>query len=87
MPRLDSIPFESQFQYMATLPQQTDLNQNYLCQRLSRDNSNRAVSRCWIPQPILVNREQIEQEVNNLAKQGLRVLAFAKKPVATRTRC
>jgi len=30
-------------------------------------------------QPILVNREQIEQEVNNLAKQGLRVLAFAKE--------
>lgn len=34
-------------------------------------------------QPIEVNREQVEQEVNNLAKQGLRVLAFAKKPVAT----
>jgi len=83
MPRLDSIPFESQFQYMATL-HQTDLTKTIYVKGSVETILNRCQQMLDAEgQPILVNREQIEQEVNNLAKQGLRVLAFAKKPVAT----
>lgn len=83
MPRLDSIPFESKFQYMATL-HQTDLNKTIYVKGSVETILNRCQQMLDTEgQPILVNREQIEQEVNNLAKQGLRVLAFAKKPVAT----
>jgi len=83
MPRLDSIPFESQFQYMATL-HQTDLNKTIYVKGSVETILNRCQQMLDAEgQPIKVNREQIEQEVNGLAKQGLRVLAFAKKPVAT----
>lgn len=83
MPRLDSIPFESQFQYMATL-HRTNLNNTIYV----KGSVETILDRCQQMfdaegQPMLANREQIEQEVNNMAKQGLRVLAFAKKPVAT----
>lgn len=83
MPRLDSIPFESQFQYMATL-HQTDLNNTIYVKGSVETILNRCQQMLDAEgQPIEVSREQIEQEVNNLAKQGLRVLAFAKKSVAT----
>ncbi len=82
MPRLDSIPFESQFQYMATL-HQTDLTKTIYVKGSVETILNRCQQMLDAEgQPIEVNREQIEQEVNCLAKQGLRVLAFAKKSAA-----
>ncbi|MBD2564035.1 MULTISPECIES: cation-transporting P-type ATPase [Nostoc] len=85
MPRLDIIPFESEFQYMATLHEGG-----------SRENSSRVrtiyvkgsvesiLKRC---QQMLdaegnlarINAETVHQEVDAMANQGLRVLAFAKK--------
>ncbi len=89
MPRLDSIPFESQFQYMVTLHEGSGKKGNSALRTIYVKGSVETIlNRCQQMldtdgQPIVVNREQIEQEVNNLAKQGLRVLAFAQKPVAT----
>lgn len=72
-PRLDSIPFESQFQYMATLHDSPDpTNIIYV-----KGSVEAVLARCQN----LDMRSQIEQEVETLAQQGLRVLAFAKKTV------
>ena len=81
-PRLDSIPFESQYQYMATL-HDTANPIIYI-----KGSVESLISRC--SQMISSNGEiipleptKIEQAVENMANQGLRVLAFAKKkPIA-----
>ena len=77
-PRLDSIPFESQYQYMATLHDtvfpviyvkgSVESLMSRCSQMLDRDG-----------EIIPLNFTQIEQAVETMAKQGLRVLAFAKK--------
>lgn len=86
LPRLDAIPFESQFQYMATLHRANDRNMIYVkgsleamlsrCQAM-RDGTGRAVP---------VDREQVQMEAECLAKQGLRVLALAEKGVPKQQR-
>ncbi|MDJ0601767.1 MAG: HAD-IC family P-type ATPase [Crocosphaera sp.] len=85
MARLDVIPFESQFQYMATLHTVEE-----------RANTPRVIyvkgaveailSRCQYQlhdngQRVRVEYQLIEQILENMAAQGLRVLAFAKKEV------
>ncbi|MCU0540657.1 MAG: cation-transporting P-type ATPase [Oscillatoriaceae cyanobacterium Prado104] len=101
MPRLDTIPFESEFQYMATLHQLDS-------QTWGVDRSEWGVSSSPLfPTPYFIyvkgsvetilkrcrqmvdacgnltplDRELIAAEVEGMAKQGLRVLAFAEKPV------
>lgn len=84
-PRLDMIPFESQFQYMATLHQQrehADRHRIYV-----KGSAEALLQRCHhqldaTGQPIDLNPAQIEQAVTQLASQGLRVLAFAKKDIS-----
>jgi cation-transporting P-type ATPase F len=81
-PRLDSIPFESQFQYMATLHEahprliyvkgSVEAILKRTTQMLDHDG-----------QIIPIDRSTIEQEVENMASHGLRVLAFAKKEVSS----
>lgn len=80
-PRLDSIPFESQFQYMATLHQMRANNIIYvkgsaesILKRCGQMLDNKANS-------ITVDIPPIQEQVDNMAKQGLRVLAFAYKNV------
>jgi Ca2+-transporting ATPase len=83
-PRLDTIPFESQFQYMATLHSSPES-----CNTIYLKGSVEAIlKRCHRQldadgQPIDLNREQIEQVIHEMATQGLRVLAFARKNIAT----
>ncbi|MFM7423472.1 MAG: cation-transporting P-type ATPase [Elainella sp.] len=82
LPRLDTIPFESQYQYMATLHRAADSNRIYVkgsleailrrCQRM-RDPSGHDV-------PLYQGLLGIETE--RLAARGLRVLAFAEKTVS-----
>ncbi|WP_414544755.1 cation-transporting P-type ATPase [Nostoc sp. CCY0012] len=84
IPRIDGIPFESQFQYMATLhdSHESDARTIYV-----KGSVEAILGRCQQMlnadgQPEPINRELIAQQVEFLAEQGLRVLAFAKKAVA-----
>lgn len=81
-PRLDSIPFESEFQYMATLHR---LGPEEHCLYV-KGSVEALLSRCRSQmgsqgeiQPL--EEERIRQQVEALARQGLRVLAFAQKTV------
>ncbi len=77
-PRLDAIPFESQYQYMATLHDAVPRviyvkgSVEALLRRCSRmiDRKGRVVA---------LDRQQIENVVETMAEQGLRVLALAGK--------
>lgn len=79
LPRLDTLPFESQFQYMATLhgshPEQLIYVKGSIEAILKRcrqmlDDDGRIIA---------LNLKQIEQAMDGMAKKGLRVLALAKK--------
>ena len=77
-PRLDAIPFESQYQYMATL------HDGVTPIIYVKGSVESLMSRCsqminQHGQIIPLDRHQIEQELAMMARQGLRVLAFAKK--------
>ena len=77
-PRLDGIPFESQYQYMATL-------HDAIPRTIYVKGSVEAlIGRCsWMMErdgrSIALHSERIEQVVEMMAAQGLRVLAFAQK--------
>ncbi len=88
MPRLDAIPFESEHQYMATLHEQgRGKARNSSLRNIYVKGSVEAIlNRCEQQldgqgQLTPVDRETVQREVDAMAKQGLRVLAFAKKVV------
>lgn len=77
-PRLDSIPFESDYQYMATL-HDGDGRTIYV-----KGSVESLLQRCESMllddgQMVSIDRGEIEENVEDMAQQGLRVLAFAKK--------
>jgi cation-transporting P-type ATPase F len=87
MPRLDTIPFESDYQYMATLHQTARGKIIYV-----KGSAESILKRCQLllnnegdSRPIdcveTLRQTTIEREVNIMARQGLRVLALAKKAV------
>lgn len=79
-PRLDAIPFESQYQYMATLHDGESPviyvkgSVEAILKRCSQETTLQG-------EQIPLQREGIENSVEEMADQGLRVLAFAKKEV------
>lgn len=83
MPRVDGIPFESEFQYMATLHEDGESRVIYV-----KGSVEAILQRC---QQMLeaggdlvpINPDTIHQQVDTMAHQGLRVLAFAKKSAST----
>lgn len=80
-PRLDAIPFESDYQYMATL-HDAEPRMIYV-----KGSVEALLSRCSQMldaegEEIALDPAQIKQEVDALAGQGLRVLAFAQKAAA-----
>ncbi|WP_414754140.1 cation-translocating P-type ATPase [Anabaena sp. CCY 9910] len=88
MPRLDVIPFESEFQYMATLHEGGSGGNSTKVRTIYVKGSVEAiVQRC---QQMLdaggnlvsVDAQTLHQEVEAMAHQGLRVLAFARKSVS-----
>jgi len=88
-PRLDTIPFESQYQYMATLHQQGELSDRHAI--YVKGSAEAILKRCHYQrdangQKIDLNREQIERMTDEIAAQGLRVLAFAKKEISAKQR-
>lgn len=87
MPRLDAIPFESDFQYMATLHATPQGKTIYI-----KGSVEAILQRCTLMLNIegqlcpldcveTLRQTSIEREVNIMARQGLRVLALAKKAV------
>ncbi len=87
MPRRDAIPFDSQFHYMATL--HDDNPEDAFSRSIYVKGAVEVIlSRCHLmlsAQGHLEDLEAkaIEQAVEQMAEVGLRVLAFAKKPVVT----
>ncbi len=80
-PRLDAIPFESDYQFMATL-HDAEPRMIYV-----KGSVEALLSRCTQMldaqgQIIDLDAAQIKQEVDSMAGQGLRVLAFAQKAAA-----
>ncbi len=82
MPRLDSIPFESDYQYMATLHQTSIGKIIYLKGSVEAILSRSADALNSTRESHALDRVQIEQQVAHMAEQGLRVLAMAKLPVS-----
>lgn len=88
MPRLDAIPFESEFQYMATLHENRSQKNSASVRTVYVKGSVEAIlQRCQQMldtegKAIALNPEIIHQEVDVMANFGLRVLAFAKKSLA-----
>ncbi|MBW4667429.1 MAG: HAD-IC family P-type ATPase [Cyanomargarita calcarea GSE-NOS-MK-12-04C] len=91
MPRLDIIPFESEYQYMATLHSKANGEKSSLGIEDSNSNTifvkgsvEAILKRCQLRFDAAGNTtslkpDTIHQQVNTMARQGLRVLAFAKK--------
>ncbi len=85
MPRLDAIPFESQYQYMATLHSNAAGGENIIYLKgsvesvLQRCNTLLDESSSSAP----LQPAEITAQVELMASQGLRVLAFARLPVST----
>lgn len=81
-PRLDEIPFQSEYQYMATLHEDEE---NLLFMK----GSVEAVLRCteWMTNEdgarVSIDKAMIEKYVEEFAADGLRVLAFAYKKLPT----
>jgi cation-transporting P-type ATPase F len=82
MPRLDGIPFESDFQYMATLHATIEGKVIYV-----KGSVESILRRCNVMLNAdcveTLQQSTIEREVNIMARQGLRVLALAKKTVGS----
>jgi len=83
-PRIDTLPFESQHQYMATLHESGAQPANVIYLKGSLESVlSRCVDVCGAgleAEPI--NRDGIQRQVEVMAASGLRVLAFARKLVA-----
>jgi len=81
LPRADAIPFESQYQYMATLHQETETSRAVIYMKGSMES---VLSRCtdaFLPSGATgtLDVEICHETARELARKGLRVLAFAKK--------
>ncbi|OCQ98757.1 carbonate dehydratase [Nostoc sp. MBR 210] len=88
MPRLDVIPFESEFQYMATLHQGGSRKSSSQKTIYVKGSVEAILKRCQQMLDVEGNKtsvdaDTIHQEVDVMANLGLRVLALAKKSVST----
>ena len=86
LPRIDTLPFESQHQYMATLHAGQTGAASVIYMKGSVES---VLSRCRDayaagPETGLLDPASVHREVEEMAARGLRVLAFARK-VATAT--
>ncbi len=81
LPRIDTIPFESAYQYMATLHARQEMNDTvvYVKGSVERllERAQSALSDTG--ETVTLDAERILQQADTLASQGLRVLAFAYK--------
>jgi Ca2+-transporting ATPase len=83
-PRLDSIPFESEHQFMATLHQGGHVSPHIIYKKGAVE---RMLERCTTTlrgdgEITEIDKAQIRQAAEQMASRGLRVLAFARGPAA-----
>jgi cation-transporting ATPase F len=83
-PRLDSIPFESEHQFMATLHQGGHVSPHIIYKKGAVE---RMLERCTATlradgEMTEIDKAQIRQAAEQMASRGLRVLAFARGPAA-----
>jgi calcium-translocating P-type ATPase len=88
-PRLETLPFESQHQYMATLHESAAHGGTVIYVKGSVES---VLSRCQDAfgadgRPQALDREHIQRQLHEMAARGLRVLAFARKFPAASRRC
>lgn len=81
LPRLDAIPFESENQYMATLH---DAGEGRPRVVYVKGAVEAILSRCTAAmgergEPIPLDAEAVHRQVDEMAREGLRVLAFARR--------
>jgi len=89
LPRVDSVPFESQYQYMATLHKSSTQQS---CPVYLKGSVESILPRCSTRmdasgQSVSIDTKEIQSQGEQLATQGLRVLAFARteRPAGTKT--
>ena len=80
-PRLDTIPFQSEYQYMATLHRGADGNGSMIYLKGALES---VLDKCCTMSnsagdTIAIDRTLIQQQAETMATRGLRVLAFARK--------
>ncbi|MBM3882977.1 MAG: cation-transporting P-type ATPase [Verrucomicrobia bacterium] len=83
-PRLDVVPFESELQYMATLHATQDGGANLMCMKGAVE---RVLDRCTSAlqedgRETTLDKEEVCRLADELASQGLRVLAFAGRRIS-----
>lgn len=81
--RLDTIPFQSEYQYMATLHRSADNDSAMMYVKGSLES---ILAKCDVVmqdkgQEVAIDRDAIKHEAEEMAARGLRVLAFARKPM------
>jgi cation-transporting ATPase F len=86
LPRLDTLPFESQHQYMATLHHRGEGTVIYVKGAVEALLQRCATMLGAHGRAVPLSRAEIEHTVRTMAAKGLRVLAFAKRPVGASTR-
>ncbi|MDP3331492.1 MAG: cation-transporting P-type ATPase [Methylococcaceae bacterium] len=79
-PRLDAIPFESQHQFMATLHHNLDQDARHIYLKGSLESLLARCDGAFDTQLNLIalDKDQLHQQLADMAAQGLRVLAFAR---------
>lgn len=79
-PRLDAIPFESQHQFMATLHHNLDQDARHIYLKGSLESLLARCDSAFDTQLNLIalDKDQLHQQLADMAAQGLRVLAFAR---------
>ena len=80
-PKLDTIPFESQYQYMATLHNNGSTNIAFIKGALEKITAMCSYMLDEKGNKIEFNKEQILKVANDMAARGLRVLCFAYKDI------
>jgi len=83
MPRLDAIPFDSQYQYMATLhADKNSTSQNIIYMKGAVETILASCDgQLNDGEGSTLDREQIEQVAKEMGDRGLRIIALAQKPV------
>ncbi len=77
-PRIDTLPFESQHQYMATLHESGGQGEAVIYIKGSVES---VLARCHDAYAQALDQERIHRQVHEIAARGLRILAFARKVV------